>query len=61
MTLHIIIGILIGFGLYMFFSKRNQKENLQSVSNQRISEHHAHNESNNNNSTHKHKKGHGCC
>ena len=61
MTLHIIIGILIGFGLYLLFARRSQRTNLQSASNQHVDHHQLHNESNQDNSDHNHKKGHGCC
>jgi len=61
MTIHIIIGILIGFGLYLLFSKRSQRAGLQSASTQHINNHHSHDESSHNNSDHNHKNGHGCC
>jgi len=56
MTLYIIIGILMGFGLYLLFLKRGQRTNLQPATNQRVNDHHSHNESNHND-----KKGPGCC
>ncbi|GBD88497.1 hypothetical protein BMS3Abin03_02433 [bacterium BMS3Abin03] len=61
MTLHIIIGVLIGFGLYILYSKRSRKVNLQSASNQHVHDHQSHNDLKQNDSDHNHKKGHGCC
>jgi len=61
MTLHIIIGILIGFGLYLLYSKRSQKVNLQSASNQQVQNHQLHNDSKRNKSDRNKKKGGGCC
>lgn len=61
MTLHIIIGILIGFGLYLLYSKRSQKVNLQSASNQQVQNHQLHNDSNRNKPDSNKKKGGGCC
>ena len=59
MILYIVIGIIISFGLYLFFSKRDQKANLQTVSNQHVNNHHSRIESNHNDSVYK--NGHGCC
>ncbi len=57
MTLYIIFGIVISFGLYILFSKKSQNTNLQVDSNQHINNlqsHHNHNSSD-------HKKKHSCC
>ncbi len=61
MTLHIIIGILIGLLLYWLYSKRSQKVNLQSASNQHVQNHQLHNDSKHNKSDRSKKKGSGCC
>ncbi len=61
MTLHIIIGILIGFGLYLLYSKRSQKANLQSASNQQVQNHQLHNNSKRNKTDRNKKKSGGCC
>jgi len=72
MTLYIIIGILIAFGLYLLFSKRNQKASLQSALNQHVSHNQSHSEMHHDEMNHdamkhnemnhsNHKSGHGCC
>jgi hypothetical protein len=61
MTLHIIIGILIGFGLYLLFSKRSQRANFESASNQNINNHHSSKEVKQKKSNRNRNTGSGCC
>lgn len=71
MTLYIIIGVLIGFGLYLLFIRKNNRVNLQAIPDQHVSHSQLrnemnhdemdHKEMNHSNSGHNHKSGHGCC
>ncbi len=42
MILYIVIGIMLSFGLYLIFSKRDQRANLQTVSNQHVNNYYSH-------------------
>lgn len=62
MTWYIIFGLIIGIGIYLYYSSKNKKVYMQSASDQNVHDHNSdHNSSEHNRTGHDHKKGHGCC
>lgn len=56
MAWYIILGLVIGFGLYLLYSNKGKSVNMPSASGSNVHDHSKHNDSG-----HHHKKGHGCC
>lgn len=62
MTWYIVFGLIIGVGLYLYYSNKNRKIYMQSVSDRNVHDHHSHNhDAEHNHTGHDHKNGHGCC
>ena len=57
MTFYLVLGLIIVSGLYLLYSNKSKRVNIESKSDQKVHDHN----SNLNHSGHKHKKGHGCC